>query len=179
MRTDLTLSADMKHRTFRSFCLTLLGCLCLHSAWAVDVGDSLLELDLPDTAVARKVSDLRGRFVYLDFWASWCGPCRQSFPWMSALQSRYSKEQLLVIGMNVDAKRADADRFLARNPAGFALAFDARGESAKKLAIKTMPTSVLINPEGRVVWVHQGFRTEDEAQLTTQVAAALSAAGKK
>lgn len=165
--------------TLRSMGLSLLSALCLHSAMAVEVGDTLSDLDLPDTAVARKVADLKGRFVYLDFWASWCGPCRQSFPWMNALQSQYGKDQLLVIGMNVDAKRADADRFLARNPASFALAFDARGDSAKKLNIKTMPTSMLINPEGKVVFVHQGFRTEDEMQLMTRVAAAMPLTGRK
>lgn len=151
--------------TLRSIGLTFLSALCLHSALAVEVGDNLSDLELPDTAVARKVADLRGRFVYLDFWASWCGPCRQSFPWMNALQNQYSKDQLVVIGMNVDAKRADADRFLARNPASFSLAFDVRGDSAKRLNIKTMPTSMLINPEGKVVLVHQGFRTEDEVPL--------------
>lgn len=163
----------MKISRYSLFLTALLSLGWGPSAGAVEVGDTLSDLDLPDSTVARKMGDLKGRFVYLDFWASWCGPCRQSFAWMNQLQGQYAREQLTVIAMNVDARRADADKFLARNPASFPMAFDARGDSAKKLGIKTMPTSMLISPEGKVLWVHQGFRTEDEPQLQASLAKAL------
>ena len=67
--------------------------------------------------------------------------------------------------MNVDAKKADAERFLAQNPAKFSLAFDAKGELPKRMNLKSMPTSYLINPQGKVVFIHAGFRSEDKKLL--------------
>ena len=74
----------------------------------------------------------------------------------------------------MDAKRADADRFLAHTPAQFTIAYDPQGLSAKTLAIKTMPTSMLVNPEGLVLFVHSGFRTEEAGQLEARILGAMS-----
>ena len=112
--------------------------------------------------------------VLLDFWASWCGPCRQSFPWMNELQSRYGSQGLQVLAVNVDANPPDARRFLAEVPAQFAVAFDGRGETPRRYEIKGMPTSVLIGPDGRVLFVHSGFRPEDRALIENQINQALS-----
>ena len=76
---------------------------------------------------AIDLAGLRGRVVYVDFWASWCTPCRRSFPWMNALHARYGSEGLAIVGINVDKRRADADRFLADVPAAFAIVFDPAG----------------------------------------------------
>ena len=115
----------------------------------------------------------KGKVVYVDFWASWCGPCRQSFPWMNALQAKLGPKGLKVVAVNVDAKRADADKFLSHTPAQFTIAYDPQGESAKKLVIKTMPTSMLVSPEGRVLFVHSGFRAEETLQLEARILAAM------
>lgn len=137
------------------------------AASAVEATHPLPWLDIAE------VQQSKGQFIYIDFWASWCGPCRQSFPWMNALQAKYGPRGLKVVAINVDAKRTDADQFLVHTPAQFAVSFDARGESAKRLAIKAMPTSVLVNPEGRVMWVHTGFRQEDGPELEARIAKAL------
>lgn len=120
-----------------------------------------------------KLADYRGKYVYLDFWASWCGPCKRSFPWMDALQKRYGGAGLQVLAINVDTSRADADQFLAQNPASFIIAFDPSGAVAKQYAIKGMPSSVLIDPAGQVVEVHAGFTDDAAARIEAQVAAAL------
>ncbi len=138
------------------------------SVWAVEVGKPL-----PDLGLAE-VQKTKGQYIYIDYWASWCGPCRQSFPWMNALQVKLGPKGLKVVAVNVDAKRADADKFLTHTPAQFTIAFDPQGESAKKLAIKTMPTSMLVSPEGRVLFVHSGFRTEETGQLEAKIAAAMA-----
>lgn len=143
--------------------------LALDLAWAIEPTQQL-----PVTGVTE-LQNSEGQFLYIDFWASWCGPCRQSFPWMNTLHTKYAGRGLKVVAINVDAKRADADKFLLHTPAQFTLAFDERGESAKRLAIKTMPTSILVNPEGRVVWVHSGFRPEDASMLDGRIASALRA----
>lgn len=138
------------------------------SVWAVEAGKPL-----PDLGLAE-VQKTKGQYIYIDYWASWCGPCRQSFPWMNALQAKLGSKGLKVVAVNVDAKRADADKFLTHTPAQFTIAYDPLGESAKKLAIKTMPTSMLVSPEGRVLFVHSGFRTEETGQLEAKIAAAIA-----
>ena len=137
---------------------------------AIEVGKSMPATDI------EAIQPSKGQYIYLDYWASWCGPCRQSFPWMNALQTKYAAKGLKVVAVNVDAKRADADKFLTHTPAQFTVAYDSQGDSAKKLAIKTMPTSMLISPEGKVLLVHAGFRTEDGASLEAKIVAAMNGA---
>ena len=122
---------------------------------------------------AERLSKLKGKVVYVDFWASWCGPCRQSFPWMNEMQSKYGAKGLQIVGVNLDAKRADADQFLAQLPARFSVGFDAKGDLARHFGVKGMPTSVLIGPDGKVLAVHQGFKDEDRKELEAKFAAAL------
>lgn len=133
------------------------------------------DIDLPDCEIASRLSDLRGRWVYLDFWASWCAPCRLSFPWMNAVQERYRDAGLAVVGINVDVRRSDADRFLERTLARFALAFDPSGEAPRRFAIKGMPSSLLIDAQGGIRFTHRGFRLEDRADLEARIAASLKA----
>ena len=105
----------------------------------------------PEPATSEAPIDLaawKGKVVYVDFWASWCGPCRQSFPWMNEMQAKYGAQGLQVVGINLDAKRADADQFLAQLPAKFAVAFDPKADSARRFGVKGMPTSVLVDPQG-------------------------------
>jgi cytochrome c biogenesis protein CcmG, thiol:disulfide interchange protein DsbE len=150
-----------------------LGCL-LAGAHATDVGQAAPELELQGAAGAQKLSDLKGKVVYVDFWASWCGPCRQSFPWMNEMQAKYGPRGLQVVAVNLDAKRSDADQFLAQLPAQFALAFDSKGESARRFGVKGMPTSVLIGADGKVTAVHQGFREDERQVLEQRLVAALA-----
>jgi thiol-disulfide isomerase/thioredoxin len=156
----------MKLKSLHLFLIALL--VQGSSVWAVEAGKPL-----PDLGLAE-VQKTKGQYIYIDYWASWCGPCRQSFPWMNALQVKLGPKGLKVVAVNVDAKRADADKFLTHTPAQFTIAYDPQGESAKKLAIKTMPTSMLVSPEGRVLFVHSGFRTEETGQLEAKIAAAMA-----
>jgi cytochrome c biogenesis protein CcmG, thiol:disulfide interchange protein DsbE len=136
---------------------------------------------VPDIALgvgAERLSGLKGKVVYVDFWASWCGPCRQSFPWMNEMQAKYGAKGLQIVGVNLDAKRADADQFLAQVPAKFSLGFDAKGDSAKQFGVKGMPTSVLIGPDGKVLAIHQGFKDEDRKELEAKFVSALNALAK-
>ncbi len=131
------------------------------------------EFDLPGRIAAVKLSDYKGKTVYLDFWASWCGPCKQSFPWMNDMQTRYGANGLRVVAINVDQKPEEARAFLQDNPAGFDVAFDAAAKTPKAYAIKGMPTSVLIGPDGKVISVHSGFKQEQRAELEQQIKQAL------
>jgi cytochrome c biogenesis protein CcmG, thiol:disulfide interchange protein DsbE len=116
-----------------------------------------------------ELPNLPGRVVYLDFWASWCGPCRQSFPWMEIMKSTYQAQGLEIITINLDRDRAEADKFLAQFHPTFAVRFDPNGELAEFYKVRGMPASVLIDRHGVTRFTHVGFRPVDgpvyEAQL--------------
>jgi thiol-disulfide isomerase/thioredoxin len=149
---------------------TLLGMPVL----AVETGQAAPDFDLPGRVGAVKLSDFKGKTVYLDFWASWCGPCKQSFPWMNEMQTRYRGKGLRVVGINVDQKTDDAKNFLKSNPAGFDVAFDQAGKTPRTYAIKGMPTSVLIAPDGKIQMVHSGFHNEHRDELERQIKLTLN-----
>lgn len=149
--------------------------LALPAARALESGAAAPALKLPGPQGEVDLARMTGQVVYVDFWASWCAPCRLSFPWMNELLARHQAQGLRVVAVNVDAKRADADRFLAANPARFQLAFDDQGDTPKRWDVKTMPTSALVGRDGRLLWVHRGFRDEDRKELDARVAAALAA----
>lgn len=142
-------------------------------AWSAAPGSAAPQFSLPGRDAPVSLADYRGKHVYLDFWASWCAPCKRSFPWMSDLQERYGRSGLVVVAINVDAVRADAERFLAASPAGFTIAFDPAGAVARQYAIKGMPSSVLIGPAGQVLYVHEGFTRATPGAIETQLELAL------
>jgi len=111
-------------------------------------------------------------WLYLDFWASWCGPCRLSFPWMNRLHDQWSAKGLRIVAVTVDRKREDALGFLKANPAKFEIAFDPQAALARTLDVKTMPTSLLVAPDGHIVHRHEGFTASlgDKAARSVQEA---------
>ncbi len=148
--------------------------LVLPLAFALEAGQPAPDFTLAGAdGKPLQLAGLRGKLVYLDFWASWCAPCRLSFPWMNAMQEKYGPGGLVVLGVNVDQRRPDADRFLAQVPAKFTIAYDPQGTAPKLYAIKGMPSSVLIDPQGRVLLVHAGFRDEERDELEARIRAAL------
>lgn len=99
----------------------------------------------------------KGKVIYIDFWASWCGPCRKSFPWMNKVQSSYNSDQFTVISINLDNEKTLAETFLQSTPANFPVIYDPKGTLAKKFKVKGMPSSYLINQDGKVIKRHTGF----------------------
>lgn len=155
-----------------------LGLVAIATPWtaaAREPGAPAPDVALPDATVPglARLSDLRGRVVYLDFWASWCAPCRLSFPWMNEMQARHQGRGLQVVGVNLDAQRADALAFLQQVPARFPVAFDPAGVSPRAFGVRAMPTSVLIDASGRVVAVHRGFHLDQRDRLEASLVAAL------
>ena len=120
------------------------------------------------TAESLELDRQRGKVVLVDFWASWCEPCRLSFPWLNEMQQKYAG-RLVVIGVNVDSDRAAANRFLARVPAHFEVIYDPEGELAARYDVIGMPSSFVFDTSGSLVDTHIGFRkasrVEREAQL--------------
>jgi len=114
-----------------------------------------------DGSKVYDLKHLRGKVVYIDFWASWCKPCRKSFPWMNELYSRYKENDLQIIAINLDASRDEANKFLEKIPARFAVAYDPDGKVANKYKLQVMPSSYLIDRKGNLVMAHKGFREGD------------------
>ncbi|MES2720815.1 MAG: TlpA disulfide reductase family protein [Pseudomonadota bacterium] len=140
------------------------------SALALPAGEPAPDFTLPDSdGKSVSLASLRGQFVYVDFWASWCGPCRQSFPWMNQLSLRARKAALKVVAVNVDENRGDAAAFLRQLPASFTVLYDPAGRVAASYLLPGMPTSFLIGPDGRVRWTHIGFRQGDGQNIEAMI----------
>ncbi|MGK0445907.1 MAG: thiol-disulfide isomerase/thioredoxin [Bermanella sp.] len=104
------------------------------------------------------LNQYKNKVVYLDFWASWCGPCRKSFPWLNEIQSKYEKEGLVVIGINLDTELDQAKQFLKDVPANFRVFSDPDGKLAEQYKLVGMPSSFVIDGKGKVRHRHVGFK---------------------
>ncbi|HTS85607.1 MAG TPA: TlpA disulfide reductase family protein [Usitatibacter sp.] len=128
-------------------------------------------LDAPGQSIA--LSSLKGKVVYVDFWASWCAPCRISFPVLDALYRENRPRGFVVIGVNKDVSAADAKKFLAKVPVTFPLVGDANDAIAKAYDVKTMPSGYLIDRKGVVHKVHRGFTPETGPAIREEIEALL------
>lgn len=179
MITDWMLDSRRGWPPLHAFLAGLAICAA-QPAMAVSVGDTAPNFQLPASggvvtdAPTVRLADLRGKVVYLDFWASWCGPCKQSFPWMNDLQARYGGKGLEVLAVDLDTHAADARAFLASLPPRFRVAFDTQGITPRQYAIKGMPTSVLIGADGKVLLVHSGFRVDEAGEVEAGIQRALA-----
>jgi peroxiredoxin len=109
--------------------------------------------------------ELRGKVVYLDFWASWCTPCAKSFRFLNELDGDLKARGLQVVGINLDEIPEDATGFLTKHPARFTLAADRDFECAKAFDVQAMPSSYLVDRKGMVRHVHLGFRAGESGEL--------------
>jgi peroxiredoxin len=143
-------------------------------AAAVGIGEPAPPLQAPATdGTVLDLEQFRGRVVYLDFWASWCGPCLQAMPQYEKLWREYEPRGLTVLGVNVDSERVLALRAIQRVGATFPVVLDPNGRWPAAFAVPSMPTAYVIGRTGRVRHVHVGFRPGDEAAIRAALEAAL------
>lgn len=122
--------------------------------WAQSAPNLSLKTDKGRTI---NLNQYKGSVVYLDIWASWCTPCRKAFPWMNDMQKRYQKLGFKVIAVNVDQETDKAKAFLEKYPAFFTVAYDPKGNIPKNFGLKVMPSSYIIDRNGKIVEEHKGF----------------------
>lgn len=126
-----------------------------------------------DTDVALDLEQYRGNVVVLDFWASWCVPCRRSFPWLNDIHDRYEKDGLVIIGVNVDKQREPAAAFLQQFPANFRIRYDPEAALAREFNVQGMPSSYVIGRDGKLKASHIGFKVRKQGQYEAAIVAAL------
>jgi cytochrome c biogenesis protein CcmG, thiol:disulfide interchange protein DsbE len=120
------------------------------------------------------LSAYRGKVVYVDFWASWCAPCRESFPWLDGLVREYASKNFVVIGVNVDKDRDRAERFLNETPADFPIVYDPHGDLAAAYKVAGMPSAILIDRAGHVRFQHAGFSAKQKGLYEDQLQTLLA-----
>ncbi len=131
-----------------------------------DAASAAMPLEAPRWPLLQS---LHGKVVLVDFWASWCAPCRRSFPWMNELQQRHAAQGLVVVAVNVDRDRALANAFIREIPVSFRLEYDPAGALAEQFHVQAMPTSFLIDRRGTLRVRHAGFREAQRAERETQI----------
>ena len=122
------------------------------------------------------LQQFKGKVIYVDFWASWCGPCAKSFPFMNELNRDLTDKGLQVIGVNLDESAEDAHNFLVQYPSDFAVAADTDEQCAKDFGVKAMPSTYLVDRNGTVRHIHLGFRSGEAAELRALVEQLLAEA---
>ena len=143
-------------------------------AAALNVGDASPEISFASAGSSEtKLSQLKGKVIYLDFWASWCGPCRESLPWLGELQKRYGPRGLQVVSVNVDLERTDAERLMSSTGVTFPVAFDPDGKLPEKYQLSCMPSSFLIGRDLKLVKIHHGFHTGEKQEREAEIESLL------
>ena len=134
------------------------------------VSPSLAAADAP-----LNIAAYEGKVVVVDFWASWCVPCRRSFPWLNDMHAKYADAGLVIIGVNLDQEREEADRFLEEFPVNFRIHFDESKELARKFDVVAMPSSYLLGRNGEIRERHFGFKVKKQEEYEAAIVTALGA----
>jgi len=116
-----------------------------------------------------KLSELRGQVVLINFWASWCGPCRQEMPLLNALHNKYAPLGFTVLGVNVEENSDDARGFLLNFPVDFPVLLDNKNNVSKQYNVIAMPTTVVVDRDGNMRFLHQGYKSGDEKEYRKMV----------
>jgi peroxiredoxin len=119
------------------------------------------------------LEQLHGKVVMLNFWASWCGPCRTEMPLLEQMHKRYSSLGFTLLGVNVEANTADAERWLKDTPVSFPVLFDRDSKVSKLYNVSAMPSTVFIDRKGNIRYLHKGYKPGDESEYLNQVRALL------
>ncbi|ASP39419.1 redoxin [Bacterioplanes sanyensis] len=142
--------------------------MVISPAWAEQAAP---DFTLPNLNGDGQVSlqQYRGKVVYVDFWASWCGPCRKSLPLLNELRNELQAQGFEVLAINLDDDAGDGLRFLERYPVDYPTLHDNNGDTPQRYGVRGMPTSYLIDRQGQLVAVHEGFKPSDMEKIRKKI----------
>ncbi len=155
----------------------LLSAILFNStAHALEVGEAAPQFTLPTLLQGQPTAlkQFAGKVVYLDFWASWCAPCRTSFPLLNKLHEKLKAQGFEVIAINQDEDKTNAEKFLKEIPVSFTVLQDATGAWSEKYAIESMPTSYVLDRQGVIQKIHHGFASDDIKDIEAKIVQLLA-----
>jgi thiol-disulfide isomerase/thioredoxin len=161
---------------FSTILSSLILALFSSNVFAVSAGDKAPNFNIPrlETKGMISLKQYRGKVVYVDFWASWCGPCRQSLPALNKIRKELRSKGFEVIAINLDEERDDAMEFLKEFPVAYPTARDTSGKVPEAYGLIGMPTAYLVDRKGNIHMVHEGFKKTDSAPLKAKIKKLLS-----
>jgi peroxiredoxin len=115
------------------------------------------------------MDDLKGQVVLINFWASWCGPCRQEMPLLEQMYRKYKAAGFTLLGVNVEPKSVDALGFLKSTPVSFPILFDTQSKVSTLYEVSGMPSTVIVDRKGKVRYIHHGYKPGDESEYMDQI----------
>ncbi|QDP02375.1 TlpA disulfide reductase family protein [Thalassotalea sp. PS06] len=156
------------------FSAVLLCGIGLYSILGQAQDEPVTSTNIAEQQLAQMLEKYKGDVIYLDFWASWCVPCRKSFPWMNAMQEKYQDQGFRVITINLDVDKAFAKDFLKDHPAEFPIIYDPSGKLGEQYQLKGMPSSFVIGRDGSVVENQVGFFEDKVDEYEQKIVEILS-----
>ena len=156
------------HKLFQHILIVMLACQLLSPVFASD--ELAPDFTLADAA-GRQVSlgDLKGQVVMINFWASWCAPCRQEMPLLEQIHQKYQPLGFTLLAVNVEENSADGQAFLKERPVSFPVLYDPANGISKLYDVVAMPSTVLIDRKGNVRYLHHGYKPGYENDYIDQV----------
>ena len=161
----------MTKKPLRTFFLASLLCLAgLQTATAASVSGPAPNFTLKSLSGKNlRLSEMAGNVVLINFWASWCGPCRQEMPLLNDLHNKYEALGFTVLGVNVEEQSDNARGFINDFPVDFPILLDDRNQVSKMYNVIAMPTTVVVDRDGNMRYLHKGYKPGDEKQYRKMV----------
>ena len=122
-----------------------------------------------NTGKPIKLSDYKGKVVMINFWATWCGPCRQEWPLLESIYKQYKNQDFVLLGVNVEPDPKPAGEWLKKQPATFPVLYDVKSDVSDRYKVTGMPTTVWVDKKGNLRFVHQSFKPGDENEYMNNI----------
>lgn len=152
------------------FKTAVLSMMLVFNVQAMDMNSPAPDFTLKSlTGENLKLSELRGNVVLLNFWASWCGPCRQEMPLLEKMHNKYKGLGFTVMGVNVEEDSSKAKAMAKKDKLSFPVLFDTQSQVSKAYQVSAMPSTVIIDRDGKVRYLHKGYKPGDEKTYTQWV----------